>query len=201
MGTSLPAAFETAQTDANCKFARLHRQPVKDRSSLSFVTVTVSMAMAMLRLDYNGIGEGVPNVRLVNIASNHDELADLLLVGLPRSDHLFVRAVHDGMEGYLLPNALDGEDRLDPHDEPVPLRHLRQGSHQAGQGLLRHLAVLLAADGVHTRVVARLLLRVAVVVIAILIVTIVLVVPMIPVAMTMFRTMSMAMFRAVAMSM
>ena len=34
-----------------------------------------------------------------------------------------------------------------------------------GQRLLRHLAVLLAADGVHTRVVARLLLRVAVVVI------------------------------------
>ena len=64
MGTSLPAAFETAQTDANCKFARLHRQPVKDRSSLSFVTVTVSMAMAVLRLDYNGVGEGVPNVPL-----------------------------------------------------------------------------------------------------------------------------------------
>ena len=46
------------------KLARLQRQPVKDRSSLSFVTVTVSMAVAVLRLDYNGVGEGVPNVPL-----------------------------------------------------------------------------------------------------------------------------------------
>ena len=148
------------------------------------------MGMAMVRLDCNGLVEFFPDVRLVDVASNHDELAHLLLVRLPRSDHLFVRAVHDGVEGNLVLYALDGEDALDPHEEPLSLWNLRQSSHQARQGLPGHLPILLAADGVHARIVDGLALpvAVAVIVVQVSVATIVVVMSIIAVAVAVILT-------------
>ena len=53
----------------------------------------MAMAMAMILFDYDGSVEGIPNVRLVDVTSNHDELVTLLLVRLPQSNHLFVHAI------------------------------------------------------------------------------------------------------------
>merc|ERR1712159_212780 len=146
----------------------------------------VRLGYGSLTLGAHGRIEGAGDVLPVDVATDHDELANLLLFRLPWADHLLIGAVHHSVERDLVRNATYSEDRLDAHDGTLLRRALRQRAHQPGKRLARHLALALEANGVHARVVAVLRLlavTVAVPVAVAMVVAAVLVVALRPVAM------------------